>query len=289
VDYGNDEKNHPYLVTPFCVNGTLAEADLPHASIMDTLRLFTGICQGVAHAHEKGIVHRDIKPANVFLDANNKPIVGDFGLCFLLDENADPDQRVTETMEVAVPRWFGAPEARDGRLEDVTPAGDVYSLGKLLYWMLERRVFDRENHRSERNKLGRRVDDRREHELVHEFLDRMIVEDPVARYQGAAMVLEAAKQLILVLEAKGRPILLNFVHRCDFCGQGQYEFVNGPEDLTRNQTSSQELGFSNVHHASPANYRSFFYMIAICNKCSHVQLFRPDMVKGAAKLWMRES
>jgi len=169
VDYGVDDRGAPYLVTPYCENGTLE--NLPRASVIDTLRKFHGICKGVAHAHEKNVIHRDLKPKNIFLDAKYDPIVGDFGLCFLLDDEA-VDERLTEPMEVAGPRWFGAPEARDGRLEDVTPAGDVYSLGKLLHWMFSKQMFDRENHRALRYKLGKALADRREFELIDELLDR---------------------------------------------------------------------------------------------------------------------
>jgi serine/threonine protein kinase len=164
VDYGYDNHGAPYLVTEYCENGTLE--NLPPGTVIETLQHFLGICKGVAHAHEKGIVHRDLKPRNIFLKANNNTVVGDFGLCFLLDDEADED-RLTETMEVAGPRWFGAPEDRDGRLEDVTVRGDVYSLGKLLHWMFFRRPFDREDHRSARYRLGNSLADRREFELVH--------------------------------------------------------------------------------------------------------------------------
>ena len=69
--------------------------------------------KGLLHSHSKGIVHRDIKPANIFLDADSGPVVGDFGLCFLLDGFVQDDGHLTDTMEVAGSRWFGAPEARD--------------------------------------------------------------------------------------------------------------------------------------------------------------------------------
>lgn len=286
VDYGYDERGAPYLVTPFCENGTLE--NLSAGTVIDTVRRFLGICEGVAHAHEKGIAHRDLKPRNIFLGVEFNPIVGDFGLCFLLDDEAEDDDRLTETMEVAGPRWFGAPESRDGRLEEVTLAGDVYSLGKLLHWMFSRRIFDRENHRADRNRLGRGLADRREFGLVHELLDRMIVEEPLARYQTASIVAEAVKGLIQVLEAKGRPILLDFAHRCDFCGQGEYKFVNGPEDTHQNAAKAQALGLTAPAYTSPAQYSNNFFMIAVCNKCSHVQFFRPDAVKGARELWMRK-
>lgn len=153
--------------------------------------------------------------------------MGDFGLSFrLYGPDADGD-RIAETQEVATARCFGAPEARDGRLENVTPAADVYSLGKLLHRTLGGgRVFDREDHRSERNLLGRGLAYRREQELIHELLDRMIVLDPLRLFQSAELITETVRNLIDVLEAGGRPIFLNFPHRCSFCGQGEYEFRN---------------------------------------------------------------
>ena len=287
VDYGTDDRGAPYLVTPYCENGSLENA--PNGTLIETLRRFLGICQGVAHAHAKNVVHRDIKPTNIFLDRKHEPIVGDFGLCFLLDDERADSERVTETMEVAGPRWFGAPEARDGRLEDVTPAGDVYSLGKLLHWMFSRRPFDREDHRSERNRLGKDLADRREYELLHQLLDRMIVHEPFSRYGNAGLTAQAVTGLIQVLEANGRPILIDFAHRCSFCGQGEYEFQNTPEDSPRNVAVSKSMGLTApVQNPQPAQYSHNFYMIAVCNKCGHVQVFRPDLVKGARELWLRK-
>jgi serine/threonine protein kinase len=286
-DFGVDAHGAPYMVTPYCALGPLRSELLPLGTIPDTLRFFLGICQGVAQAHTAGVVHRDLKPANIFLSELPSAIVGDFGLCFLLDEAVEGNDRITETQEVAVARWFGAPEGRDGRLENVTLGADVYSLGKLLHWMLSKgRVFDRENHRSDRNLLGINVADRRQHELVHVLLDRMIAYEPSARYQSSVLVVEAVTNLIAVIEVGGRPILLNFAHRCSFCGQGEYEFRNGPEDSPKNQAASQALGLV-APMVRPSNSSHFYWMVGICNKCAHVQFFRPDLVPEARKNWSR--
>lgn len=98
VDYGTDERGAPYLVTPYCENGSLE--NVSSGAVIDTLRRFHGICQGVAHAHAKNVVHRDIKPRNIFLDSKHEAVVGDFGLCFLMDDLSDDRERITETMEV---------------------------------------------------------------------------------------------------------------------------------------------------------------------------------------------
>ena len=84
------------------------------------------------------------------------------------------------------------------------------------------------------------------------------------------------------------PILIDFAHRCSFCGQGQYQFQNGPEDEYRNVAGAQALGITAPRYRSPAQFSNNFFMMAICDKYSHVQVFRPDLVKGARELWLRK-
>ena len=55
-----------------------------------------------------------------------------FGLCLL----ADDEERQTGLDEAVGSRYFMAPEFEDGKIEDVTANADVYSLGKLLYWLV---------------------------------------------------------------------------------------------------------------------------------------------------------
>ena len=57
----------------------------------------------------KAVVHRDLKPANVFLQMLYRPLVGDFGLCYV-EEDGDAG-RHTELDEAAGPRFFMAPGA----------------------------------------------------------------------------------------------------------------------------------------------------------------------------------
>ena len=44
------------------------------------IALFRQICEGLAAAHEEGVVHRDLKPQNVLVDAIDRVYLTDFGL-----------------------------------------------------------------------------------------------------------------------------------------------------------------------------------------------------------------
>ncbi|HVK11614.1 MAG TPA: protein kinase [Gemmataceae bacterium] len=92
------------------------------------------IADGLAHAHQRGILHRDLKPANVLLTDDGQPMLLDFNL-------AADDRSVTRTVG-GTPRYMapeqlaalGDPAVRvDGR-------ADVYALGLLLHELLTGRL-----------------------------------------------------------------------------------------------------------------------------------------------------
>ena len=68
----------------------------------------------------------------------------DFGLCWLSVEG----QRATETTEAVGSYHYIPPEYQDGRVEIPTASGDIYSLGKVLYFLFGGgRSFAREGYR----------------------------------------------------------------------------------------------------------------------------------------------
>ena len=143
-----------------------------------------------------------MKPANIFWRTDGTLAIGDFGLC-LFDE---ADGRVTATEEVAGSRWYCAPELGDGRLDAIRPSCDVYSLGKLLYWMITGRIFDREKHRDDSWQIGRNDLPIPIYELLNQLLDRMITPDPWQRYQSAILVAEAVRGLMRIASAGGHAL-----------------------------------------------------------------------------------
>jgi serine/threonine protein kinase len=94
------------------------------------------LARAVAHAHERQIVHRDLKPENVLL-AGDTPKITDFGLAKRLD--TDSTAWTQAGAVIGTPAYM-APEQAAGRVGDIGPPADIYSLGVLLYELLAGRT-----------------------------------------------------------------------------------------------------------------------------------------------------
>ncbi|HWX09994.1 MAG TPA: serine/threonine-protein kinase, partial [Gaiellaceae bacterium] len=94
------------------------------------IELGAAVADGLAFAHQHGLVHRDVKPQNVLLNGEGEAKVTDFGIA----RSLDVERGVTQTGTVMGTSNYISPEQANGK--QVTPATDVYSLGVVLYELL---------------------------------------------------------------------------------------------------------------------------------------------------------
>ena len=97
------------------------------------LRLFLAICEGVAHAHARGVIHRDLKPSNVLVDVVGEPHLLDFGVARLVEEPGAHTELRTRAGQVVGTLEYMSPEQASGRSDAIDTRSDVYALGVLLY------------------------------------------------------------------------------------------------------------------------------------------------------------
>ncbi len=133
----------PYIVTELLEGGTLREGmaggPLP---VRKAIEYAVQIARGLAAAHDRGIVHRDLKPENVFITADQRVKILDFGLAKLtqLEPALAGASAIATTPPQTLPGLvlgtvgYMAPEQVRGLPAD--HRSDIFALGTLLYEML---------------------------------------------------------------------------------------------------------------------------------------------------------
>lgn len=136
-DFGEMASGLPYIVMDY-LDG-VALTTLFEGCAMEparVIRIARAVCEGLAYAHDAGVVHRDLKPDNIIVvigsDGSEVPRIADFGLATTIDP--DNASRITTTgMAMGTPA-YAAPEQMAGKRVD--RRADLYSLGMTMFEML---------------------------------------------------------------------------------------------------------------------------------------------------------
>lgn len=174
-DFATDTDKSLYLVQEFVPGGTLADrlardGALPQS---DALRLAADVARGLSAAHEMHIVHRDIKPANIFISADGRARVGDFGIAQLDDLSG----RTRATAGHPGTPLYMSPE-QAGSSGYVRAESDQYSLGLVLFEMLTGQTYKRLRKRQAEELLSQQP------EWIQSLVRKMMADDPDDRYES---------------------------------------------------------------------------------------------------------
>ena len=139
-DAGATAQGLPYFVMEYVPGMPITEyCDKYRLSTRERLELFTQVCEGVQHAHQKAVIHRDLKPSNVLIsvqDGKQTIKIIDFGVAKALAQPLTEKTMVTEMgMLVGTPEYM-SPEQAEMTGHNVDTRTDVYSLGLILYELL---------------------------------------------------------------------------------------------------------------------------------------------------------
>lgn len=135
-------------VDPFHRSSPLITYD--SAAFRKLLGRFIDVCNAIEYAHSRGVLHRDLKPGNIMLGKYGETLVVDWGLAKAQGHKPGTPHDGEQTLRpstgsgssdtlmgeaVGTPA-FMSPEQAAGRLDELGPASDVYSLGATLYYLL---------------------------------------------------------------------------------------------------------------------------------------------------------
>ncbi|OYD07565.1 protein kinase domain-containing protein [Paludifilum halophilum] len=138
-DVGCEQSTH-YMVMEYIEGESLMERILDRGRIPaeEAVKIAEQVCEGLAHAHENGIVHRDIKPHNIMATRDGRYKLTDFGISRLSNSST-----ITQTGSVMGSVHYFSPEQAQGH--EIGQGSDIYSMGIVLYEMVTGRLpFDGE-------------------------------------------------------------------------------------------------------------------------------------------------
>jgi serine/threonine-protein kinase len=127
------ENGQPFFVMEFVEGDSLSGLLKREGRLQPevALKILHQTAQGLATAHDHGVIHRDIKPGNLMLGSRGQVKIADFGIALA---TADLNKKLTSTGEFVGTPGYLSPEVCLGK--PVDQRSDIFSLGIVLFEML---------------------------------------------------------------------------------------------------------------------------------------------------------
>jgi eukaryotic-like serine/threonine-protein kinase len=174
------------------------------------LELLAQVADGLAYAHERGVVHRDIKPGNVMVLAGQRAKVMDFGIARMRVSDLK-----TQTGAVVGSPKYMSPEQVRGTVAD--GRSDIFSLGIVLYEIAAGSApFSAPDSAQFMHQIATATPpppsalNERLPRLIDLIAARALEKDPAARYQSAAEMAADLRRCLGTLPAAGIDTSLDF-------------------------------------------------------------------------------
>jgi serine/threonine-protein kinase len=160
----------------------------------EVVRILLDVLDGLAYAHNEGMIHRDIKPANVLLTKRGRAVIADFGIARIVGGTR-------HTMSGALMGTLNYMAPEQGLEGHSDARSDIYSMGIVLYEMLTQRTpFDADTplavlmkHLNDPLPLPRQIES-----TVPESFERIVLKAlakrPEDRYQSAEEMAQALRE-----------------------------------------------------------------------------------------------
>jgi len=207
VHDASEYRGHLYIVMQLVDGGTLKQRlDQLHAQgrTMDFLEaapLFIQLASALDYAHTQGVIHRDVKPVNVLLDSAGRPILSDFGIAKVLQDNRE--QLTRPGAGVGTPEYMSPEQCQGGTVDG---RADIYALGVMLYEALTGRTpFLGDNYPALAHSHIYEPPPRPSsinptvHPAVEQIMLTALMKDRQLRYQRASQMGDALEQVLQML------------------------------------------------------------------------------------------
>ena len=133
-DYGVTHRDVPYIVMEL-IDGITLRDELNESKYLDIDRffhIFYQMCDGLYHAHNKGVVHRDLRPSDVILIDGSSDLIKiiDFGIAKAVEGTRASDSLVIRVDRIGQLQYSSPEQCQGG---EVDHRADIYSLGCIMY------------------------------------------------------------------------------------------------------------------------------------------------------------